>query len=278
MNFHDLAYEPTIDDPRLPILALPTKWNDYRGVTYNIDVQTPFYLAGEKYYAYCDNIVSSSTTNSRSMWSHVTFAHNDMPADMVTLGEIDLLLAEVATKALVATPKTAGDHIKDAVIHSTNFWYAMNAISKYGSNVSEPWKSLIKPVKPSSDIISSYGDKVKAAFEAKSNVEDKMEILMIQKQIHINILEPYQGWGDLRRTRHPKLEKMTWQTKAMAPMVERLRYPSSEVANNTDFYLKVAAQDNLTTPIFWVPDAKKSETYYRNTDVTFKTGLLPDFN
>ena len=38
MNFHDLKYEPTIDDPRLPVLALPTKWNDYRGVTYNIDV------------------------------------------------------------------------------------------------------------------------------------------------------------------------------------------------------------------------------------------------
>lgn len=278
MNFHDLVYEPTIDDPRLPVLALPTKWNDYRGVTYNIDLQTPLYDAGEKYYPYCDNIVSSSQLNSRSMWSHVTYAHNDMPADMFTLGEIDLLLAEVATKGLVTTAKSAGDHIKDAVIHSTNFWYAMNAISTYGSNVSEPWKSLIKPAKPSSDIISSYGDKVKSAFEAKSAVEDKMEILMIQKQLHINLLRPFQLWGDLRRTRHPKIEMMTWKTKKMAPMVERLKYPSSEVANNTEFYLKVAAQDNWTTPIFWVPDAKKSETYYRNTDITFKTGLLPDFN
>jgi hypothetical protein len=71
---------------------------------------------------------------------------------------------------------------------------------------------------------------------------------------------------------------MTWKTKKMAPMIERLKYPSSEVANNTEFYLKVAAQDNWTTPIFWVPDTKKSETYYRNTDITFKTGLLPDFN
>lgn len=278
MNFHNLAYEPTIDDPRLPVLALPTKWNDYRGVTYDIDVQSPLYDAGEKYYPYCDNIVSSSQQNARCMWSHVTYTHNDMPADMVTLGEIDLLLAEVATKGLVATPKTAGNYIKDAVVHSTDFWYAMNALSTYGSNVSEPWKSLIKPTKPSADIINSYAEKVKNAFEAKTALEDKMEILMIQKQIHINILEPYQYWGDLRRTRHPKLEKFTWKGKAMAPMVERLKYPSSEVSNNTEFYLKVANQDNLTTPIFWVPDAKKSETYYRNTDVTFKTSELPDFN
>lgn len=278
MNFHELAYEPTIDDPRLPVFALPTKWNDYRGVSYNIDEQTPLYDSGDKYYPYCDNIVSSSQQNSRSMWSHVTYAHNDMPADMFTLGEQDLLLAEVALKGLASTPKSAGDYIKDAVIHSTDFWYAMNAISTYGNDVSEPWKSLIHPVKPSSDIINSYAEKVKNAFEAKSNIEDKMEILMIQKQLHINLLRPWQLWGDLRRTRHPKIEPMTWKGKVMKPMVERYRYPSSEVANNTDFYLKVAAQDNLTTPIFWVPDSKKSETYYRDTDITFKTSELPDFN
>jgi hypothetical protein len=278
MNFHELAYEQDIDDPRLPVFALPTKWNDYRGVTYNIDVQDPLYVAGERYYAYCDNIVSSSTTNARSMWSHVTYAHNDMPADMVTMGEIDLLLSEVALKGLATTPKSAGDHIKDAVIHSTDFWYAMNAISTYGSNVSQPWKSLIKPAKPASTVITSYAGKVKDAYEAKTGLEDKMEILMIQKQLHINLLRPWQMWGDLRRTRHPKLEKFTWKGEAMAPMVERYRYPSSEPANNTEFYLKVAAQDNLTTPIFWVPDTKKSETYYRNTDITFKTSELPDFN
>ena len=32
MNYGSLAYEPGIDDPRLPVLAMPTKWGDYRGV------------------------------------------------------------------------------------------------------------------------------------------------------------------------------------------------------------------------------------------------------
>jgi hypothetical protein len=32
MNYGTPVYEPGIDDPRLPVLAMPTKWGDYRGV------------------------------------------------------------------------------------------------------------------------------------------------------------------------------------------------------------------------------------------------------
>lgn len=278
MNFHEKAYEEGIDDPRLPVLALPTKYNDYRGVSMNSDAQDPIYNGGDRYYPYCDNIVASSQQNAFSMWSHVTYAHNDQPADMFTLHEVDLLLAEAALKNLASTGKTAGDHLRDAVIHSTSFWYAMNALSTYGSNVSEPWKSLIKPAKPAASVISSYADKVKAAFNAKSNAEDKMEILMQQKYIAMNLLRPFQLWGDLRRTRHPKLEPFTFKGVVMKPQPERLKYPSSEASNNTDEYLKVVDQDNWTTPVFWVPDAKKGESYYRDTYVTFKTSETPDFD
>ncbi len=278
MNFHDSTYEVGIDDPRLPVLAFPTKHNDYRGVSFDCDAANAGYNGGERYYPYCDNIQASSQQNSKSMFSHVTYAHNTQPADMFTLGEIDLLLAEVALKGLGSTGKTAGDHIADAVVHSTDFWYAMNALSTYAMDAPEPWNSLIHPTKPDASIISDYAQKVKTAFDAKGNLEDKMEVLMQQKYIHINLLRPYMLWGELRRTRHPKIEPFTFGGVVMTPVVERLRYPSSEVQNNTDNYLKVVDQDNYVTPIFWVPAEKKNESYYRDTYIPFDPSDTPSFD
>ncbi|MDO5979592.1 SusD/RagB family nutrient-binding outer membrane lipoprotein [Flavivirga spongiicola] len=275
MNFHNLEYEEDIDDPRLPVIAFPTKYNDYRGVSLDADGQNQGYVDGDRYYAWADDLESSSTNNARSMYSHVTLTHNNVPADMITLGEIDLLLAEVAAKGLVPTGKNAEDHVEDAVMHSTDFWYNLNSLSGYGADFIGPWADLIRPVKPSSAIINSYAGKVKNAFSAAGNIDNQMEIIMQQKYIHMNLLRPIELWSELRRTRHPKLEPMTFQGKVMKPQPERLMYPASELSTNTDAFLKVIDQNNWTSPIFWRTDAS---TYYRNDYVTFKTSLLPDFN
>lgn len=276
--FYVTAFYIGIDDPRLPVIALPTKYNDYRGVSLNADAQEAGYNAGDRYYPWADDLNQSKENNSKSMYSMVTITHNNTPADMMTLGEVDLFLAEAAAKNLASTPKSAGDYVKDAIINSTNFWYSLNATSEWGWNdVDSPWDTLTHPTKPDASIIAEYADKVKTVFNATTNIEDKMEIIMIQKYIHLNVLRPYELFDELRRTRHPKIEKMTFQGVVMAPMVERLKYPTSEVANNYDNYQKVADQDNWTTPIFWVPDSKKNETYYRNDYVPFNTTELPNF-
>jgi hypothetical protein len=80
-----------------------------------------------------------------------------------------------------------------------------------------------------------------------------MELLMQQKYIHLNLMCPYELWAELRRTRHPKLEPMTFNAKVMKPLPERLRYPTAEQQTNPDNYATVKSQDNFTTPIFWVP-------------------------
>ncbi len=280
MNFHELAYEEGIDDPRLPVLAFPTKYNDYRGVSYNSDAQGPIYNGGDRYYPYADNLVASTEQNARSMWSHTTFTFNDQPADMFTLGEIDLLLAEVAMKGYASTGKSAGDHMKDAVIHSTNWWYMINSLSSYGTSLpaDNAWKPLIMPAKPSAGVISGYADKVKAAFNAASSDDMKMEILMQQKYIHINLLRPYLLWSELRRTRHPKLEPMTFNGKVMKPELERIRYPSSEFQNNNENYQKVIEFDNYSSKSDLIPASLKNVSMYRDTDIEFKTSATPDFN
>ncbi|RAJ87719.1 SusD-like starch-binding protein associating with outer membrane [Chitinophaga dinghuensis] len=258
MNFGTNAYEPGIDDPRLPVIAMPTKFNDYRGVSYNSDAQDAPYAAGEKYYPYADDLPSSLAQNAKSMYNHATYCRNTMPGNWMTLGELDLLLAEIELKGLGATGKTPGEHIQNAVIHSTAYWYWVNGLSAYQKN------TVLHPAAPDAATVATYATVVRTKFEAASTVEDKMEILMQQKYIHLNLPGTMELFAELRRTRHPKLEPFTFGGKAMKPVAERIRYPNSELQTNTDNYLKVKAQDNYITPIFWVPADKRAESYYRD--------------
>lgn len=260
LNYGDSAYQPGIDDPRLPVLAMPTKFNDYRGVSANIEEQTALYSSGQRYYPFADNLGSSLAQNAKSTYSHITFHRNEnMPVYMTSLGELDLLLAEIALKGLGNTGKAAGDHIKDEVIHSINFWYALNQLSTYGRGTRD---SVLYPVKPSAGIIDAWAENIKAKFLAAPTTDDKMEILMQQKYIHLNLLHPYELWAELRRTRHPKLEPFTWHSTVWKPMPERVHYPTIELTNNPDNFAKVAGENNTTSPIFWVPADKRGVNPY----------------
>ncbi|MBV8252933.1 MAG: SusD/RagB family nutrient-binding outer membrane lipoprotein [Chitinophaga sp.] len=258
MNFGTDKYEPGVDDPRLPVIAMPTKYSDYRGVSMNADAQEAAYLAGDKYYVGADDLNSSLAQNSKSMYNHATYHRNTMPGNWMTLGELDLLLAEIALKGLGTTGKTAGEHIADAVVHSTAYWYWVNGLSPYEKT------SVLHPATPDAATVATYAATVRAKFDAASSVEDKMEILMQQKYIHLNLPGTMELFAELRRTRHPKLEPFTFGGKAMKPVAERIRYPSTEFQTNTDNYLKVKADDNFSSPIFWVPTDKRAESYYRN--------------
>lgn len=273
LNYGTPAYEPGTDDPRLPVLAFPTKHRDYRGISYNIDSQTVIYNSGELYYPYADDINSSLTQNAKSMYSLVTFHNNPyLPVFMITLAQLDLLEAEIQLKGLAATGKTAGQHIKDEVVHSTDFWYAMNQTSQWpatpvgGSTTendySHTFDSLIRPVKPDESLIDRWGDTIQHRFETAGSLDNQMEILMQQEFIHLNLIGVEDEWADLRRTRHPKLEPLTYEGVVMKPMPERVQYPTSELSGNQENFLKVINQNNDTSYIFWVPAATRNLNPY----------------
>jgi hypothetical protein len=263
MNHGTNTYEPGIDDPRLPVIAMPTKWNsnqDYLGVSMNSDAQTPFYGAGHRYYPYGDNLESSLEQNAVSMYNFATYFHNfeKYPAIMTTRAYVDLLLAEIALKNYGATGKTAAEHMRDAVIHSCDWWYWLNGVSSYRTDV-----AVLHPVKSEADI-TTYAAKIADDFTAAVGEEEKMEIIMQQKYIHVNITDEYDLWAELRRTRHPLLEPMVLRGEYMKPCPERLRYPSSELQLNGDNFKAVQDQDNYTSPIFWVPESKRGTVWYLN--------------
>jgi len=272
MNYGTSKYEPGIDDPRLPVIAFPTKHSDlgksigdYRGVSMNADAQKPIYDSGEKYYTGGPggNLTSHLKDNSKSMYNFANITmNNKFPVYMMSQAEVDLILAEIALKNLGNTTATADSHIKNAIKNSTNFWYNRSSESTFAKD-----SLILHPSKPLDKDLEKFSNFVASNFNSKSNLEDKMEIIMQQKYNHLNIMCPYELWTEVRRTRHPKLEPMTFNGKVMKPFPERLRYPTAEQQNNPDNYAKVKAEDNFITPIFWVPQNLRSvNPYWSNSN------------
>jgi hypothetical protein len=272
MNRGDSLYNVAEDDPRLPAIICGHAIDDtfdkveFTGVSMNWNRNS--YLraneirTGRIFYPQSP----METYVQRNAWNYynpATFALNELPLYLFSMGEIDLLLAEVALKELAVTGKSAGEHINDAVIHSTDFWYMINAAPDYCGDMPPKVEAIVHPAKPGAAIIQGYASTIQSEFNAAAGVEDKMEILMQQKYIHLNILQPYECFAELRRTRHPKLEPVTAGSlvKAVSKW-ERFRYPSSELSTNFDNYSTVSAEDNYTSHIFWVPQNKRSETYF----------------
>ncbi|WP_313155242.1 SusD/RagB family nutrient-binding outer membrane lipoprotein [Sphingobacterium multivorum] len=267
MNYGTTKYEAGTDDPRLPVIAFPTKYSDfansigdYRGVSMNADAQKAPYNAGDKYYTggLDGNINEHFKQNSKSFYNFATITMNNVfPVYMMTKAEVDLVLAEISLKNLGNTGKTASEHIKNAIGNSTDFWYARNAESSFATS-----QKILHPTKPDAGTVSSYANIVASKYNAKTSTDDKLEIIMQQKYIHLNIMCPYELWTELRRTRHPKLEPMTFNGKVMKPLPERLRYPTAEQETNPDNYAKVKSDDNFTNPIFWVPQNLRNVNPY----------------
>lgn len=294
MNRDLESYQPVIDDPRLPVIAMPTKFFEglpapngarkYIGVSYDADGNKPDFVAGHRYAVNANSFIETLRQNAKSQYNYATYTHNaKFPAYMMSVAEVDLLLAEVALKNFGNTGKTAAEHIKDAIIHSTDFWYSRNeesrmsqsfrnkaiansyfvgpatfATNRYGED-SAMW---FHPAKPAAGIVSQYADSIATRFNTRPALDDKMEILMQQKYIHLNLVAPFELWAELRRTRHPYLEPMTFVGTVMKPFPERLRYPLSASQTNPEKYLAVQPQDNFTSHIFWVPQDKRNINPY----------------
>lgn len=293
MNHGSDAYEPGTDDPRLPVIAMPTKWGDYRGVRMdrNYERNEPYRAAQAEYYktatkpgdvtddqwelmksmpylmnytAYRNHLDVMISLNSVSNYNLKTLVFNETPVYMTSLAEVDLLLAEVATNNLGSTGKSAGDHLADAVKHSVDFWYWYNGRSTYNPEKTyfpNADISVLSPAKPAQSVIDQYADFIKNEY---NNAPDKLEVIMQQKYIHLNMIGIYELWTELRRTRRPKLEPVTtlYDVKAKT-QIERAHYPSSEQSTNAEEYQKVQDQDNYSSPIFWVKNP--SESFYRDT-------------
>lgn len=284
MNHDGSDYKPGIDDPRLPAIAAPTRYNDYRGVRMDSELhkaedvairlqsddkrpdgisdlewkRLKYYINRSERYEKAD--LTPFKYNCLSMYNPATYMYCEVPAYMMSMAEVDLLLAEVAAKGLATTGKTAGKHLYDAITHSTPFWYNINSKTV----VDKVQFADFCPKLPSDGDIQKYASWLENEYNKLSGIENQMEMIMQQKYIHLNLFNSVECWTELRRTRHPKLEPVRFLPyfERSVPQVERIKYPESEEINNTENFMKVKKDDNYTSPIFWVSN---NNSYYRDS-------------
>ncbi|TKG95879.1 SusD/RagB family nutrient-binding outer membrane lipoprotein [Puteibacter caeruleilacunae] len=273
----DHKYTPGTDDPRLPVICLPNRDTLYMPTSFDFGVgqavynkvkewnQEEFEYGGAYfYYNYFDELDRYMKYNAYSVYNPATMIRNQEPWRAFTKAEVDLLLAEVALKGLGNTPKTAAEHVKDGVKSSIAYWYHMNSFSNWDKiNSSNSW--FLKPEAPTADHVEEFSTTIADEFNNAAGLEDKMEIIIGQKYVHLNIHDYFEVFSELRRTRHPRLPRIKFsESLALMPDVERYPYPGGEAATNADAMLEVKDQDNFTSPIFWVPDNLKNQPYYED--------------
>ena len=300
MNHGEDVFDPDTHDPRLPFIVMgftpdgttdriefvgaSGDWERNRHLRFTTDVDTingvptvvrqtrrnvvPQPPAGPQWFttpAHTAIVMVRSTP--WATYNPVTFTLSEGLVPLFTRAEIDLLLAEVEVKGFAATGSTPGEHIYNAVVNSTAFWYRKNRVpnfitaSQWGGTPQEQEvaRAILQPPRPSDAIVSNYASFIRAQFEASS---DPMEIIMQQKYIHLNMMDPYELFAELRRTRRPLLEPISviagarTLTNAMVTL-ERYMLPTSERDRNPDNFATVSDENRFDAYIFWVPDNKR---------------------
>jgi hypothetical protein len=247
-----------------------TTWNEAHDAITKIDSAVPqgvmlYSVTGLGNNVTFDRIVRGCAWTQYNAITHALM--NPYYFTLQTRADIDLILAEAQSLGLVSG-RAAADYVHDAVMHSCQYWYKLNNDATYAGTITPLAKAIMQPaMADEQQYFSTYADFVKGQYTAASG-EDALEIIMQQKYIHLNMMNPNELFSELRRTRHPKLEPFSWEIydnlgqyyRNKKMVVERFKYPDSEKSTNKDEYQKVQAQDTWTTPIFWA--TKSSQSYF----------------
>jgi hypothetical protein len=274
----DHEYTPGVDDPRLPVFFLPNRDTLYVPVSFDFGVgQAVFnYVAKANnakyganqayfYYNYYSDLDNYLKYNAVSVHNPATYVNNVEPWRAFTRAEVDFLLAEVELKGLGNTGSSVKQHVKDGVKNSIDYWYYMNSFSTW-NKINDGNRYFLKPTAPGEAIKNQFADIIGAEYDAASDLEARMEVIIGQKYIHLNIHDYLEVFTELRRTRHPKLPLMKFTGgMAIKPSLERYPYPGAESSTNKEALLEVVGEDNFSSPIFWVPADKINESYYESS-------------
>lgn len=199
-------------------------------------------------YAGLDPVMTSSDQQQLadggtiSIYNRSTLSRNQFfPGILITAAEVNLLIAEHYLNAgNDALAKTAYD---DAIRASVEQYYAIRSISN--DNVSGD-------VTPADDAeIAAYQNETSVDWDNAATALGKLELIAVQKWIHFNVVQPVEGWAELRRLDLPALTFQEDNSNAQQLPPYRWLYAASENTYNTENYGAVRQKDNLSTRIFW---------------------------
>jgi hypothetical protein len=245
------------NDPRLPVIYVPTKIN-YAG---GEDPDDTYYYAGEYFgrsTSETDNqqsVRSGSNHNTEETRYYArlngkTFTYNNnMVSPILSAAEAWFLLAEAYQQGYASgDAKTA---FKNGVKYSILAYYKSNMESSQAKTISAEQADDFKAeAYPGAATIEAMGDMY---WEAYTN---KLEAIMTQKWVHFGILQATQAWTDIRRTGYPALyyPEDGADNNGYKTIPQRVKYPNSDATDNAANY-KVAAEltggDSAYHTLFW---------------------------
>lgn len=229
----NMASKPMIDlmksttDPRLRVIFEPgvNAAGAYDGVDVTAASGQDALIAGGKIAMY------NRTTLSRNQF---------FPGVLMNAAEVSFLAAEAYVRAgNAAAAKTA---YEKGVTESVNQYYAFRALSK---DATSPAIAAL-----AASEITSYLANATVAFDNATTTAARLQLIMTQKWIHMNVVQPVELWSEVRRL-DPALNFWTDASNAQSKPPVRWTYPGSEQIYNKANYSIVSSKDNLNTKLFW---------------------------
>jgi len=175
-----------------------------------------------------------------AIYNRSTLSRNQFfPGVLITAAEVNFLLSEYYLKA--GSDALAKSTYEAGIKQSINFYYWVRSISN---------DSVSGTLAATSDAEINTYIAMPAVTWAGATAA-KLALIANQKWLHYNVIEPIEGWAELRRLDLPVLIFQQDNSSQQKQPPVRWVYPSQEIAYNADNYAAVAGKDNLTTKVFW---------------------------
>ncbi len=209
-------------DPRIEAMLAPNEDGEYKGMDPMLNADEQNKLLNSDKISRLD-----SATYSRNIY---------VPGILISAAEVSFIKAEAIQRGYASGDAKA--NYETGIRQAIENLYAINALSDYA-----PALSL------NSADVDTYLTQSGVSWDSNTN---KIELILTQKWLDYNYLQPEQSWTEIRRTGYPQLDfKEDTSTDLAKVPPTRLLYPSDEASSNAEHYKEVEGEDNLTTKIFW---------------------------
>ncbi|UBM60190.1 SusD/RagB family nutrient-binding outer membrane lipoprotein [Marinilongibacter aquaticus] len=168
-----------------------------------------------------------------------TFNYNwYFPGTVITATEVDLIKAEYYAKN--GDNASAKSAYEKAIGESVDFYYYIRSLS---TDNTVPLQDA-----PSAAAVSDYLAMDGVSWDDNT---DKMALILNQKWVHFNLVQPYELWAENRRM--DKFNFSFWVDNANKQTQPPLRWtiPGNEITYNGENYKLISGDDDLNNKLFW---------------------------
>jgi hypothetical protein len=177
-----------------------------------------------------------------AIYNRSTLSRNQFfPGILITAAEVNFLIAEYYLKA--GNDGAAETAYNNGIEASVEQYYQIRSVSNDNT------AGNVAPVTDGE--IVSYQNEPGVSWSNAADMDEKIRRLAVQKWLHFNVVQPIEGWAEVRRLDLPNLTFQVDNSNAQELPPYRWLYAQSENTYNTANYNVVRGNDNLTTRIFW---------------------------